>query len=253
MSVHTVTITLLADNHAAYGLDAEHGFALWIEADGRRILFDTGCGDALPRNMDILGIDVRRTDAVVLSHGHYDHTGNLPWALEQATGAALYLHPSTLRSRYSIHEKPKPIGMPQVSAEVVQQLPDTRRHWVCAPVALSANVWLTGGVPRQTAYEDTGGPFFLDEEGRYADAIPDDLSLWIQTPAGLVICLGCCHAGVINTVQYIAKTSADQRIVALLGGMHLLHASEERLERTAEALKAYTILRVPTSRYGFAA
>ena len=238
---NTISVTVLSDNCAAYGLLAEHGLALWIEADGQNILFDTGRGEALPRNAEALGIDAGRANAVTLSHGHYDHTGNVPWALGQALGATLYLHPSSLRSRYSIHETPKQIGMPSSSVEAVQKLPEARRRWVSAPAALSEHIWLTGVVPHETAYEDTGGPFFLDEAGRQTDGIPDDLSLWIQTPAGLVICLGCCHAGVINTLRYIVEKARDDRIIALLGGMHLLHASEERLERTAEALKDYTI------------
>jgi 7,8-dihydropterin-6-yl-methyl-4-(beta-D-ribofuranosyl)aminobenzene 5'-phosphate synthase len=242
MSTHTaVSVTVLSDNRAAFGLQAEHGLALWIEADGQTILFDTGRGEAVLRNAEALGIDAGRADAVALSHGHYDHTGNVPWALGQAAGATLYLHPSALRSRYSIHERPKPIGMPGPSVEAVQKLPGARRRWVSAPTALSAHVWLTGGVPRETAYEDTGGPFFLDEAGKQTDGIPDDLSLWIQTRMGLVICLGCCHAGVINTVRYIIEKARDSRIIALLGGMHLLHASKERLERTAEALKEYAV------------
>jgi 7,8-dihydropterin-6-yl-methyl-4-(beta-D-ribofuranosyl)aminobenzene 5'-phosphate synthase len=242
MGTHTtISITVLSDNRAAYGLEAEHGFSLWIEADGNKILFDTGRGKAMLSNAEKLGIDTGRADAVALSHGHYDHTGNVPWALGQAAGATLYLHPSALRSRFSIHETPKQIGMPRASVEAVQQLSEARRRWVSAPAALSAHVWLTGGVPRETAYEDTGGPFFLDEAGRQTDGIPDDLSLWIQTRMGLVICLGCCHAGVINTARYIIEKARDHRIIALLGGMHLLHATEARLERTAEALKGYSI------------
>ncbi len=239
-----VSITVLSDNRAAFGLQAEHGLALWIEADGQNILFDTGRGEALPRNAEALGIDAGRANAVALSHGHYDHTGNLMWALGQALGATVYLHASALRSRYSIHESPKQIGMPSSSAEAVHKLPEARRRWVCAPAALSDHIWLTGVVPRATVYEDTGGPFFLDEAGRQTDGIPDDLSFWIHTPAGLVICLGCCHAGVINTIRHIVETARDRRVIALIGGMHLLHASEERLKRTAEALKEYTVSHV---------
>lgn len=241
MSRQKTSVTILSDNHADSGLEAEHGLALWIEVDGQHILFDTGRGEAMPRNVERLGIDVSQADSVTLSHGHYDHTGNVPWALGLAPNAPLFLHPSALRSRYSIHETPKQIGMPGSSVEAVQNLPGARRRWVSEPITLSTHVWLTGVVPRETAYEDTGGPFFLDEAGRETDEIPDDLSLWVQTPAGLVICLGCCHAGVINTLRYIVETSGDGRIIALLGGMHLSHASERRIMRTAEALKEYTI------------
>ena len=241
MHVNGVSVTVLSDNRTAYGLEAEHGLSLWVETAGHKILFDTGRGEAMLKNAGALDIDLSLADCVVLSHGHYDHTGNVSAVLARAGHSRLFLHPDAVRSRYSIHEAPKQVGMPSSSVEAVQKLPEARRRWISAPAALSEHIWLTGVVPHETAYEDTGGPFFLDEEGRQTDGIPDDLSLWIQTPEGLVICLGSCHAGVINTLRYIVAKARDDRIIALLGGMHLLHAKEERLKRTAESLKEYSI------------
>lgn len=241
MHASGISVTVLSDNRTAYGLEAEHGFSLWIETAGRKILFDTGQSEAMLRNADQLGIDLGRANCVTLSHGHYDHTGNVSQALARAEQAHLFLHPDALQARYSIHEAPKPIGMPARSVESVKALPDARRSWVTVPWTLDEGVMLTGPVPRVTAYEDTGGPFFLDAEKKQTDAITDDLSLWVQTLAGLVVCLGCCHAGVINTLRHITALAGDHRIMAVIGGMHLLHASEERLEQTAEALKEYAI------------
>ncbi|MDD4017388.1 MAG: MBL fold metallo-hydrolase [Kiritimatiellae bacterium] len=241
MNTNGLSVTVLSDNRAAYGLEAEHGFALWIETAGHKILFDTGRGGAMLRNAEALGIDLGLADCVVLSHGHYDHTGNVPAVLERSGHSRLFLQPYAVQPRYSIHDMPKPIGMPGPSVEAVQKLPEARRHWISAPAALSEHVWLTGCVSRETAYEDTGGPFFLDAEGEHADAIPDDLSLWIETRDGLVVCLGCCHAGVVNTLRHCMEVAGERRLAAVIGGTHLLHASEERLERTAEALKEYAI------------
>ncbi len=237
----TATLTILSDNHAVPGLEAEHGFALWIEADGCRILFDTGAGQAFLDNARTLGIDPATADAVVLSHGHYDHTGNLAVVLERAPQTALYCHPECASKRYSIHDTPKPVGMPLEAGVAVSAMRAKKRHHVTHPTALGAGIWLTGPVPRVTAFEDTGGPFFVDSQGHEPDLIPDDLSLWLRTSAGLVVCLGCCHAGVINTLRQITAVSGEPRIVALIGGMHLVHADSERLERTAEALGAYAI------------
>jgi len=241
MYVNGVSVTVLSDNRAAYGLEAEHGFSLWIETAGHKILFDTGRGEAMLKNAEALGIELGLADCVVLSHGHYDHTGNVSTVLERAGHARLFLHPDAVLSRYSIHDEPKPIGMPRASEEAIQALPAARRCRVTSPWALAEGVMMTGPVPRVTAYEDTGGPFFLDAEGKHADVIPDDLSLWIETRAGLVVCLGCCHAGVVNTLRHSMGLAGESRIVAVIGGMHLLHATEMRLERTAEALKEYAI------------
>ncbi len=242
MGTHTtIAITVLSDNRAAEGLASEHGFALWIEAGGRRILFDTGQGAAMTGNAAALGVDLSRADVVALSHGHYDHTGNLPEVLGPPSQAQLYLHPEAVCDRYSIHAAPKRIGMPAAAVAAVMALPESRRHWATAPAEIAEGVWLTGAVPRQNACEDTGGPFFKDPQGQQSDEIADDLALWIQSAAGIVICLGCCHAGVINTLDYICKKADDTRIAALLGGMHLLHAAPERLAHTAEALQNYAI------------
>ncbi len=241
MRQRKVTITVLSDNRAAYGLEPEHGLAFWIETPERNILFDTGRGEAMPRNAETLGIDLASADVVALSHGHYDHTGNVPLALSRADRSRLFLHPDALQARYSIHDAPKPIGMPEASQCAVRSLPDARRQWVSAPCEVDDGVSLSGPVPRETAFEDAGGPFFLDADGALPDALPDDQSLWIKTDAGLVVCLGCCHAGVVNTLRYVTRAAKDDRIAALIGGMHLLHADHERLERTTAALREYAI------------
>lgn len=241
MGTHKISVTLLSDNCNAYGLESEHGVSFWIQAHDQHILFDTGNGPAMPHNAQTLGVDLTCTNAVVLSHGHYDHTGNVSLALQQAPHAHVYLHPAALRQRYSIHECPKMIGIPRQSADAIDALPAQQRHWVTAPATLGGGIWLTGPVPRGTGFEDTGGPFFMDTAGRQTDGIPDDLSLWIATDAGLVVCLGCCHAGIVNTLRHIIAVAGDERILAVIGGMHLLHASEERLTQTAQALNELAI------------
>jgi 7,8-dihydropterin-6-yl-methyl-4-(beta-D-ribofuranosyl)aminobenzene 5'-phosphate synthase len=103
---------------------------------------------------------------------------------------------------------------------------------------ISERIGVTGPIPREAAFEDTGGPFYLDPGGRRADAMEDDLALWIQTDRGLVVCVGCSHAGVVNTLNYILRLNPGSKIRAVVGGMHLLNASEDRLERTIAALRA---------------
>ena len=102
---------------------------------------------------------------------------------------------------------------------------------------LTDKIGITGSIPRLIGYEDTGGPFYLDPKGTHSDLIEDDLALWIQTDWGVVVCLGCAHAGLMNTLNHVIQRSHAARIRAVIGGFHLLNASHERLAQTAVELR----------------
>lgn len=231
-------LTVLVDNKAGFGCVSEHGYALWIDAGEKRILLDTGQGSALAGNARALGIDLGLTDSLVLSHGHYDHTGALPLVLGAAPQARLHCHPGVTEPRYSVRDgQARDIRMPQASMRALNALPPNRLRWSGEPASLGAGMGLSGYIPRRTDFEDTGGPFFFDPHGHRADPIDDDQSLWIATDEGLVVCTGCCHAGLINTLTHLRGITGEGRIRAVIGGLHLGAASDERLEKTARALR----------------
>lgn len=105
-----------------------------------------------------------------------------------------------------------------------------------APVEVLRGIWTTGEVPRETDFEDTGGKFFCGDGGGQRDALPDDLSLFFRTEAGLVVVLGCAHAGVVNILRHCMQLTGES-VHAVVGGMHLLHASENRMRATLGALR----------------
>ncbi|MBN2686263.1 MAG: MBL fold metallo-hydrolase [Pontiellaceae bacterium] len=232
-------VKILVDNHAAPGLLEEHGFAAWIEAGGKRILFDTGAGKALRPNTEQTPYDASRAEMLVLSHGHFDHTGAVDYVLERNPEIQVYAHLGIFRERYSLYEgkPPKEISMPSEQRLVTANLLDSKLHWVREPLSIAPGVWLSGPIPRNHPMEDVGGPYFQDAQGRWPDSIPDDQSLWIETSEGLLVICGCCHAGLINTLEHIRTVSDGAPILGIIGGFHLGKASTERLKATVDVLR----------------
>ncbi len=232
------TITVLVDNQAREGLLSEHGFALWIEAGGERILFDTGQSEGvLEHNAGALGIDLAQADKLVLSHGHYDHTGGLPLVLRKNRNIQVYCHPTILRPRYSIKQtEVKSVQIPFQSVVALNELPKQQIHWLRNGSLLNSAIKASGPIPRRTKYETPGGSFFLDPAGKQRDKIEDDLALWLRTRGGLVVCAGCAHAGLINTLRQALQHNRDLKIHTIIGGFHLGNADQNRLQRTFDAI-----------------
>ena len=240
--IRDLRITVLAENTAGRrDLLAEHGLAWWIEADGYRVLFDTGQGMVLEHNARALGFELEEARAVVLSHGHYDHTGGLGGALACFRNAAVFAHPLAFTPKYACGGgSARSVGSPfhdlaelELAVAAVQP---TR-----TPVAICPGVWATGEIPRANDFEDTGGAFFLDEHCSTPDPLLDDQAVYLESPQGIVVLLGCAHAGLVNTLDYVASLTGRDRIHAVLGGMHLVSASYERIARTETALQHYDV------------
>jgi 7,8-dihydropterin-6-yl-methyl-4-(beta-D-ribofuranosyl)aminobenzene 5'-phosphate synthase len=243
MGPKNLFINILVDNKAASGLMSEHGVSVWIEAFGKRILFDTGQGKALLANAAALGIDLSMPDALVLSHGHYDHTGGITQVLKRNPAIKVYCHSNGVISRYSIHDAtaPKNISMPDVQKSTILNLPTEQIFWTAHPLRMYPTIGLSGPIPQSNSIENVGCSFFLDPEGMRSDSIEDEMALWIQSDRGLVIVTGCCHSGLINTVNHVRRISGQEKISAIIGGLHLENASRQRLEVTCHALEEWDI------------
>ena len=219
-------------------LRCEHGLALWLRLDGAGVLFDTGQTDACCANAAALGVDLASAEAIVLSHGHYDHTGGLPCAVQQAPAARVFAHPAVQGGRYSCTSgmPGREIGLPAASRRALLNIGE-RFVSTEAPTEIRPGVFVTGAVPRRNAFEDVGGPFFTDRHGVEPDQLPDDQALFFETRRGIVVILGCAHAGVVNTLTYVRELTGGKPIDCVMGGIHLGGASAERIARTVEHFK----------------
>ena len=238
----TFRLTIVVDNKAADTLCAEHGYCLHLQTPEGNILFDTGQQTAFLPNMERLGLDPADISTLVLSHGHYDHTGGVVDLLKMNRNIDIYLHSAVFQPRYSLDgEAPAIVRMPFAAMEAITLHPENRIHWLSRPVAVTSFIGITGPISRTNDFEDTGGSFFLDPEGRQVDIIKDDVAMWLHTPDGLVICVGCCHSGLVNTLDYITARTGEKRIATIIGGLHLLSSSRERLAKTVAALRNFEI------------
>ncbi|WNO10664.1 MBL fold metallo-hydrolase [Teredinibacter sp. KSP-S5-2] len=248
-------ITILIDNTVNHaGLLAEHGLSIWIATREQNILFDTGQGLALKHNSKQLKIDLSSTDALVLSHGHYDHTGGVDEVLQLSENASVFIHPEALKEKYSLRSN-NPAHYRGMATPIKNLLHNTPNiYWTEKPTPIAKNVWCTGSIPRINDFEKNTKTFFYDKDGKSPDQIMDDQALYIESGLGTIVLLGCAHAGVINTLEYIQYLTHNKPIFGVFGGMHLANASTEQLESTIKALRKLNIQQLgPTHCTGFAA
>jgi 7,8-dihydropterin-6-yl-methyl-4-(beta-D-ribofuranosyl)aminobenzene 5'-phosphate synthase len=238
MSEKIRLITLVENTVNRRHLMAEHGVSFHLQTNQNAVLFDTGQSDLLRHNARELDLHLESVDAVALSHGHYDHTGGLPVVRASAPQARFYLHPAALDPKFArnsetvIHRA----GMPPASLEALRQA-NTVVVKVTQPTEVVEGIFVTGEIAQRTDFEDVGGHFFLDSECWRADPLVDDMALFFDTRDGLVVLLGCGHAGVVNTLLHIRRVTNARPIHTVLGGMHLLSASADRITHTVEAFR----------------
>jgi len=245
-----ITVTTLVENTSGVPtLYGEWGQSLLVEVDGLKILFDTGPSRHILENAEKLGIELSTIDKIVLSHGHYDHTGGLKDVLtllkgsgNRPKGIEVIAHPDIFQEKYFYMKgfPAKAIGMPSTRADL--EALGARFNLSRDPVRLADNIMTTGEVQVSIDYEQIDPTLHIkDAENYIPDRLADDLGLIIKTEKGLIILLGCGHRGLINTILHAQKIAGVGQIYAVIGGTHLISANKTQMDETVKALRNFNI------------
>ena len=245
-------LTVITENTVpgkAAGLYAEHGFSLFLSRLEAKILFDAGpAGLATLNNAPRLGVDLKAADRMVLSHGHMDHTGGLAGVL-RAIGKRIpvHAHPEVFTDRYAkVGERIIYVGLPfkREALEGMGAAFDLSAEFR----QIAPGVYLSGEIARRRAFETGDTDLFVKQNGEFRrDPLRDDQSMAVETGEGLSLILGCCHAGLINTIDHFQAKFPGKPIHTVIGGTHLDLAPAEQLRETITVLKGLGIKRMGLS------
>ncbi len=246
----SVKITIVCENSVGRSIPAigEHGFACWIEIDGCHYLVDTGQGLGIMKNIQVLELPLNKLTGVVISHGHYDHIGGLDQVLRRTGPIDVFAHPDIFASRFSQSgPRLRFLGVPQ-RRELLETL---GANFIFTPEfqQIAPNLYVTGTIPRCNDFE-VGDANLVQRttDGNFVpDPFNDDMAVAMDTPRGLVVVLGCAHAGIVNTLDYFCQKFNRKQIYAVVGGTHLGPVSAAQFYATLVALKKFDIQKLGVS------
>ena len=238
----TVLSTMLVGGASASGI-GEWGFAALLEADGRRMLIDTGArAETVLKNVTEMRVELADVSDLVLTHNHGDHTGGLITLrrelMKRNPAALSRVHvPQGIFLSRRTADGTETNGLTPIKAEYEKLGGQFVEH--AAPFEWAPGVWLLGPVPRvhpERNFTTTGR--LQTAAGPIEDNVPEDTAVAVNTPSGLVVISGCGHAGIINTLEYARKTVGDAPVEAAIGGFHLFAATDAALEWTGGRLRS---------------
>ncbi len=232
-----LAVTILRDNRAPDGLLAGHGLALAVRTAETAFLLDTGDSPETWINVDRMGVDISGMQCLVLSHGHYDHTGGIAELLRRVGQMRILAHPQVFEPRWAIDPGgPRFIGQPNTQAEI--EAMGAQVELSADPQDIGPGVTTTGEVGRTAWPMPVQTRLQVERDGQSVpDDFIDDMSVVVSLQKASVILTGCAHAGLVNIVER-SQEIASRPVRAIIGGTHLMHSTEAEVTELAAELTA---------------
>lgn len=215
---------------------AQHGVSYYIEIQNEnskfKMLFDTGSSIVpIEYNASLSNIDLNTIQAIAISHCHYDHTGGL-YDLIKNKNIPVFANPNIFRENFYLPYRY--IGIPKQHLNEIKNY--SNLILVKEKMEIFENIFFTGEIPRENSFETVSSMYTIIDGNIVKDEMLDDSSLYIDLGDGLFLISGCSHAGIVNIKNYAEKISG-KKVKYILGGLHLLDASDDRIKFTVENLK----------------
>jgi len=240
------SITVLAENSVGKArLIGEHGFSVLIERGDKKYLFDTGQGMSLPHNVEVLNKNLTGLNKIIISHGHYDHTGGLKWAIQQAGELEVVAHPAIFTRHMSFDPvkstgPPRYIGCPYTQEELEKS--GASFNFIDHTDKIAPGIWFITGIDRKPEHLPDDSRLKTEKDNQLIpDLVEDDASLLLETKTEPALILGCAHSGILNILDHVRNKMGIRKLGAVLGGTHLMYSNSRDIPRVIDTLEAFSV------------
>lgn len=220
---------LVEDTKGKDQFESEHGLSIYFEKDGKKFLFDLGQSSMFLRNAKKTDLELKDCDYLIFSHGHYDHTGGLPY-FQKSNKLRIIAHPHCVLPKY---DRERYIGFPSNADSSVMEIHEKL-------LKLTEHVCFLGQIPGE---RKTSLGHYIKDGIKIEDFLLDDTALTINEENQLIILAGCAHSGIVNITKYAMQLFPKKGII-LIGGFHMLNFSKEEIKQTIEELKKLNVTAV---------
>ena len=223
-----IRLVCLAENTSDNSeLHAEHGLSVYVETKKHKILFDLGQSGLFRENAEKLGIDLKKVDTVIISHGHYDHGGGLAELIKINPNAKIYLKSNAFGEYYSNHGSvSKYIGLDSSLADYPNIV------FTDGELVIDGELTLFSNVTERDFYSSANGSLFMKQNGIFErDRFLHEQNLVINDGNKQVLITGCSHSGIVNIVRRFEAAYKTDSSCDVIGGFHLFDVSAKQYEK----------------------